>query len=211
MTVTDQAPTRAAVLALREEQVVVGEAYDFLDEKRLLLAAELLRQLNAYTHLSARLEELAHQAGRQLAAAVGHHGLDGLSIYPAASLAGVHVGMTARNFMGVTLVETVLATAPAEAAAERAAANPSPEAEHCRAAFTELLQQGARIAGISGNLYRLQAEYRLTERRARALENVIMPEIEAALRVMGNHLEELDFEDAVRVRLQAGIHQQAAG
>jgi V/A-type H+/Na+-transporting ATPase subunit D len=78
-------------------------------------------------------------------------------------------------------------------------------------AFSELLQPGARLAGISGNLYRLQAEYRLTERRARALENVIIPEIEQALRVMETHLEELDFEDAVRVRLQARSHEPATG
>ncbi len=211
MTATDQAPTRAAVLALREERVVVGEAYDFLDEKRLLLAAELLRQLEAYTRLSARIEALAHTAGRQLAAAVGHHGLEGLSVYPAASLAGVQVGITQRNFMGVTLVETALDKATAEPAARRAAANPSPEAGQCGVAFSELLQQSARLAGISGNLYRLQAEYRLTERRARALENVIIPEIEQALRVMGTHLEELDFEDAVRVRLKARSHRPAAG
>jgi V/A-type H+-transporting ATPase subunit D len=209
MTATDQAPTRAAVLALREERVVVGEAYDFLDEKRLLLAAELLRQLEAYARLRARLEALALTAGRRLAAAVAHHGLEGLSVYPAVALAGVHVGMTQRNFMGVTLVETVLESA--EPASPRAAANPSPEAEQCRAVFTELLQQSALLAGVSGNLYRLQAEYRRTERRARALENVIIPEIEQALRVMGTHLEELDFEDAVRVRLQARIHQPAAG
>jgi V/A-type H+/Na+-transporting ATPase subunit D len=211
MTATDRAPTRAAVLALREERVVVGEAYDFLDEKRLLLAAELLRQLEAYTRLSARIEALAHTAGRQLAAAVGHHGIEGLGVYPAASLAGVHVGMTQRNFMGVTLMETALDAAPAEPAARRGAVNPSPEARQCGVAFSELLQQSARLAGISGNLYRLQAEYRLTERRARALENVIIPEIEQALRVMGTHLEELDFEDAVRVRLQARIHHPAVG
>ena len=41
----EQAPTRAAVLELRAERIVVEEAYDFLDEKRLLLAAELLRQV----------------------------------------------------------------------------------------------------------------------------------------------------------------------
>jgi V/A-type H+/Na+-transporting ATPase subunit D len=210
MTATDQAPTRAAVLALREERVVVGEAYDFLDEKRLLLAAELLRQLEAYARLGARIEALAHTAGRQLAAAVGHHGLEGLSVYPAAELAGAHVGMTQRNFMGVTLVETALNEAPAEPAG-RAAANPSPEARQCGTAFSELLHQSARLAGISGNLYRLQAEYRLTERRARALENVIIPEIEQALRVMDAHLEELDFEDAVRVRLQARRHQPVTG
>jgi len=211
MTATDQAPTRAAVLALREERLVVGEAYDFLDEKRLLLAAELLRQLEAYASLGARIEALAHTAGRQLAAAVGHHGLEGLSVYPAAVLAGAQVGMTQRNFMGVTLVETSLDEAPAEPAARRAAANPSPEAEQCGAAFSELLQPAVRLAGISGNLYRLQAEYRITERRARALENVIIPEIEQALRVMDTHLEELDFEDAVRVRLQARSHQPASG
>lgn len=211
MTATDQAPTRAAVLALREERLVVGEAYDFLDEKRLLLAAELLRQLEAYASLGARIEALAHTAGRQLAAAVGHHGLEGLSVYPAAVLAGAQVGMTQRNFMGVTLVDTSLDEAPAETAARRVAANPSPEAERCGAAFSELLQPAVRLAGISGNLYRLQAEYRITERRARALENVIIPEIEQALRVMDTHLEELDFEDAVRVRLQAANHQPVSG
>jgi V/A-type H+-transporting ATPase subunit D len=212
MTATDQAPTRATVLALREERLVVGEAYDFLDEKRLLLAAELLRQLEAYASLGARIEALAHTAGRQLAAAVGHHGLEGLSVYPAAVLAGAQVGMRQRNFMGVTLVDTSLDEAPpAETAARRVAANPSPEAERCGAAFSELLQPAVRLAGISGNLYRLQAEYRLTERRARALENVIIPEIEQALRVMDTHLEELDFEDAVRVRLQARSHQPASG
>jgi V/A-type H+/Na+-transporting ATPase subunit D len=211
MTATDQAPTRAAVLALSEERVLVGEAYDFLDEKRLLLAAELLRQLEVYARLGTRLEALAHAAGRQLAAAVGHHGLEGLSVYPAAALAGSHIGVTQRNFMGVTLVETSLATASAEPAARRAAANPSPEAEQCRSAFSELLQQSAVLAGVSGNLYRLQAEYRLTDRRARALENVIIPEIEQALRVMGTHLEELDFEDAVRVRLQVRSGHTGAG
>ena len=43
MTGPEQAPTRAAILALKDERTVVAEAYDFLDEKRLLLAAELLR------------------------------------------------------------------------------------------------------------------------------------------------------------------------
>ena len=44
---------------------------------------------------------------------------------------------------------------------------------------------------------------RMTFSRARALENVILPEIEHSLRVMTGHLEELEFEDAMRVRLQA--------
>ncbi len=75
----------------------------------------------------------------------------------------------------------------------------------CQALFHDLLLRASELAGVSGNLYRLLAEYRLTERRARALENVILPEIEQSLKVMTTHLEELEFEDAVRVRRQAGI------
>jgi len=48
----------------------------------------------------------------------------------------------------------------------------------------------------------LLAEYRLTERRARALENVILPEIEQSLNEMNSYLEEADLEDAIRARLQ---------
>ena len=57
MTGTGQAPTRAAVLELMNEQAVVKEAYVFLDEKRLLLASELLRQLRLYQQTRQELDE----------------------------------------------------------------------------------------------------------------------------------------------------------
>ena len=59
------------------------------------------------------------------------------------------------------------------------------------------------LAGVSGNLHRLLAEYRRTERRARALENVILPELAQALAQVSGYLEEMDLEDAIRVRIKA--------
>ncbi|WP_455235220.1 V-type ATP synthase subunit D [Thiogranum longum] len=198
----EQAPTRAAVLALKEERTVVGEAYDFLDEKRLLLAAELLKQLDVFERLQGEINTLYATVRQRLVAAVERHGLQGLSVYPPASLEGVSLASRERNFMGVILTETELVDAHGEQS-ERPACNPSAEAEACRALFREILRQSAVLAGVSGSLYRLLAEYRLTERRARALENVILPEIEQALNEMTTHLEELDLEDAIRVRYQA--------
>lgn len=199
----EQAPTQAAVLALREERVVVSEAYDFLDEKRLLLAAEILRQLETYDRVSDQIAASAAAAGRSLRAAAGRHGLQGLSVYPASSLENASVEMRRRNFMGVTLVDTDI-TLPASVGDDAAmACNPTSEAEQCRAGFLELLKLTAVQAGVSGNLHRLSREYRVTERRARALENVILPEIEQSMRIMTSHLEELVFEDVIRVHLQA--------
>lgn len=195
-----QAPTRAAVLELRAERGVVEEAYDFLDEKRLLLAAELLQQLNRYEALGREIARKTGEAREMLLAGVQRHGLQGLSVYPSLPLEAVHIESSRRNLMGVTLLETAAAMPDAASASAPPAAYPSAEAEACRAAFREVFALGAELAGISGNLYRLLAAYRATERRARALENVILPEIEQALNRMGTYLEEVDMEDAIRAR-----------
>ena len=203
MTPADRSPTRAALMELREEQRVVAEAYEFLDEKRLLLAAELLRQLELYQRLLAELAGLRHTAHRRLVAAVQRHGLQELGVYPAPSLEPASIETHESNVMGVTLLETRLVTDGSGGHPAAPASQPSPEAEQCRAAFAALLPKLATLAGISGNLYRLLAEYRRTERRARALENVILPEIRQALTQVSSHLEEMDLEDAIRVRIRA--------
>ena len=203
MTGPEQAPTRAALLALKDERTVVTEAYNFLDEKRLLLAAELLRQLDRYQQLLASTESQADTARHALASAIARHGLQGISVYPAAHLDGYRLTTRKRNFMGVTLLETDQYIPPRENAIPAMASNPSSEAEACRTAFQEILQQGATLAELSGNIHRLLREYRLTERRARALENIILPEIDQALGVMSVHLEEMELEDVIRAHVRS--------
>ena len=202
MNPADRLATRAALLELGEERRVVAEAYAFLDEKRLLLAAELLRQLERYQQLLEAIREPRDVARRTLTAAVQRHGLQELSVCPATSREGTDIEVQQRNVMGVTLTETAVQLPVG--GASRAPWQPSPEAEQCRAAFSALLPGLTALAGVSGNLYRLLDEYRRTERRARALENVILPELHQALARMTAQLEEAELEDAIRVRLKAG-------
>ncbi len=202
MTGPEQAPTRAALLALKDERMVVTEAYNFLDEKRLLLAAELLRQLDRYQQLLTSTETAAAIARKSLAAAVTRHGLQGLEVYPAANLEGISLTTRTQNFMGVTLMEADLQLPTGDHANPAPASNPSLEAESCRVSFREILQQSAELAELSGNIHRLLLEYRLTERRARALENIILPEIDQALGDMSVHLEEMELEDVIRAHVR---------
>ncbi len=194
----DASPTRSAALELREERRLVQEGYEFLDEKRLLLAAEILRQLEAHRGTHREYLERHADASAALAAAAGRHGLDGLQVYPAAEWGDASVRTRSRNFLGVMLVEARLDDGRGAQAPE--AVRPSAEAEWCRRAFAALLECAARLAALSANLHRLADEYRRTERRARALENVLLPELDEALREIDDHLETLDQEEAVRVR-----------
>lgn len=191
-------PTRSTALALRDERLLVRQGYEFLDEKRMLLAAEMLRQMGRYQRLYALYLERHVNAVEALARATARHGLGGLWVYPAAELEHTEMDVDRRNFLGVTLLELRLDAY--DTATPAPAVNPSPEAARCGAAFRGLLESAAQLASISGNLHRLSHEYRRTERRARALENVLLPEIDQALKLIEDHLEALDREEAVRVR-----------
>lgn len=197
---SEMAPTRSAVLQLKDEQDIILEAYDFLDEKRLLLAAELLKQLEHYQDLLEQFEQLRKEAEASLVSAVQRHGLHGLQVYPGQYLENSDVNIDSKMYMGVDLVTTALVIPDSQQS--QYICHPTAEAEQCRQVFIRFLRLSAVLAGVSGNLHRLLAEYKRTERRARALENVVIPEIEQNLKEMSSHLEELDQEDVIRVHLK---------
>ena len=96
-------PTRSAVIEMKDERRAMHEGYVFLDEKCLLLAGEILRQLQDHARLQASFDARHAQALEALSAAVARHGLQGLQVYPAADAAGASGQLKARALMGVRL------------------------------------------------------------------------------------------------------------
>ncbi len=196
----DRLPTRSTLLELREERQIMQEGYRFLDEKRLLLAAEILRQLTRYEELMAEFKTQQLKTSNYLRAAVGRHGLEGLSLYPSATPT-LPPAPRRYSFLGVKLLETT-ASENLPLGETAAAEDPSPQARRCAEAFHALLQRAREMAILSGNLHRLIDDYRRTERRARALEDVLLPETNTALRELEERLDDLDQEEAIRVRMK---------
>ncbi|HEY2188089.1 MAG TPA: V-type ATP synthase subunit D [Caldimonas sp.] len=194
---SDISPTRSAVLELQDERRAMHEGYVFLDEKCLLLAGEILRQLQTHDRLQRRLQVLHEDAAAALAAAVARHGLHGLQVYPATDLSRASVPIRARSLMGVRLQEAALDGGDAQA---EDAVNRSPEAEACRLAYAAVLAAAAEAAAVTGNLERLSLEYRRSVRRARALQDVMLPELDQTIADIDGRLEEAEREDAIWMR-----------
>ena len=193
-------PTRSAFIELKEERQLVREGFEFLDEKRVILAQEMLRRLDAWREARARYDAMHETAAAALARALGRHGLDGLGIYPVLRLEEASVALQEHRFLGVNLLDGAFDAGRDDKFASPPAVNPSPEAERCREAFSALVPLAFEMAVMRASLERLVAEYIRTERRARALENVVLPEIEGSLRFMDEQLEAMDQEEAIRVR-----------
>jgi V/A-type H+-transporting ATPase subunit D len=243
-------PTQSAFLELKAERAGMQEGYRFLDEKRLILASEILSSLRDLDATRAQWQRAQTDASAALRAAVGRHGLEELAIYPSGKT-DCGLPTNTRSVLGVRIEDPPSAvTSPydapadtkpvsgalAESASRRDAdqgsgqegeqdvdegsataepgdtaasqpeadvgepANLSPEAEQCRLCFTALAPIAARLAVLTGNLERLRLEYVRTARRARALEDVLLPEIDERLAAIDNALEEQEREESVRVR-----------
>jgi len=193
-----QTASRSAFLDLQDEQRLVNDGYEFLDEKRILLAAELLRQREAWREARTVFMDRWDRAAKLLPAAVADQGLEGLQVHPRYSLDEAGFEVSGRPYVGQVMLEAGLDIGDTQLA--RDPVRPSGEVRQLATAFRGLLEVAAPLAAITANLHRLMREYRRTERRVRALENVVLPEIRQDLAAMEEHLDLNDQEEVIRVR-----------
>ncbi len=188
--------SRSAFLELRDEEQLVHTGYQFLDEKRIQLAAEILRQREEYRAARKEFSARCETAAAALLETASTLGVDALQVHPAATMDAV-LSIESRPFVGLALIS-------AEHVLDNASGNgPSNETAgtvlDCIDAFRALIAAGVPLAAIVANLERLMREYERTERRVRALENVILPEIREDLALMEEHLDLNEQEEVIRV------------
>ncbi len=193
----DVVPTRSAYLELQEERRGMQEGYRFLDEKRLVLAGEIIARLAPYEAARQDFEALYRRAVAALRGAVERHGLEQLELYPPLHFPQARLQVREHGVLGVRVGEARWESGPSRGERPVFA---SPEAGQCRERFQEVIAAAAALAAARASLLRLWHEYRRTSRRARALEDVLLPEMQATLRMIDAGLEEQDREEAVRVR-----------
>ena len=191
--------SRSALLEIRDELRLVNDGYEFLDEKRILLAAEMLRQRDEWRVRQQVFMERFQAATDALVAAAADQGLQGLEVAPPTMRPDARMELQSLPFVGLVLMEAGFprgASAPMQKALR-----PTPQLEACRDAFAELIAAAAAVAASTANLARLVHEYRRTERRVRALEHVVLPEIHLDIATMEEHLELVEQEEVIRVRM----------
>lgn len=194
-----QTVSRSAWLGLREELRLVNDGYEFLDEKRILLAAEMLRQRDAYRDAFRQFMLLSDTAAETLGNAAADQGLDGLQVVPAAELSNARLHLERRPCIGQIMLEATFDAGATPTSPDPA--RPGPEVRACMTAYRELFSVGATLAANAANLKRLIREYRRTERRVRALENVVLPELRDELAAMEEQLDLIEQEEVIRVRM----------
>lgn len=191
----NEAPSKTILLERRDERALVREGKSVLEERRDMLAQEMIVELREATERHLRLLNDMDAAMLDLRQAVLRHGLGGLRRLAAMRSTHRTIAWRAGNYFGTPMIHSPPLD---DAAPVEDRWDSSEDVARAVARFHALVASAARAAARLNNLTRLTREFRRTQRKVNALEHVVIPDLEQSIRKIEFALEEMERENMVR-------------
>ncbi|GAB4432788.1 MAG: V-type ATP synthase subunit D [Anaerolineae bacterium] len=193
--------TRAQLLAKKKQILLARQGRDLLKQKRNALLKELMRLAEQVVRSS---DELEQSVGEAVAALALAQALDGPEAVQSAALAArgqISLTVNVTNIMGVltpVIEQKSLVRGPLDRGYSLNGV--SSRIEAAAEAFESQLELIIELASSEMRLRRLAEEIGRTTRRVNALENVLIPRLEAQRSYIQMVLEEREREDLFRLK-----------
>jgi len=205
-----EAPSKTVLLERRGERTLVREGKSVLEDRRDLLAHMLVEQTAVCHDLLEQAQAALADARRLLRRAIMRHGDNGLIHFSPSENPMSAPDWRVENRLGARWVHSDTTPGSAESKPGEGV-EISVELEVARRAFKLLLAVFLPLAAAENNLARLVDVFRRTQRRVNALEHIILPELNQAIKHMEDRMDEMERDDLVRSLLIKRRQQHAAG
>lgn len=171
--------------------------YDLLDRKRNILIRELMSLVDKAGELRASIEDTYKEAYMALQLANISQGV----ITPYAECVPVENGLTltSRSVMGVELPKIELDAQ--ELDINYGFLNTTSQLDRAYLAFDKVKKTTVTLAEVENSIYRLSVAIRKTQRRANALQNIIIPRDKETVKYISDSLEEKEREEFSRLKV----------
>jgi V/A-type H+-transporting ATPase subunit D len=193
--------TRAELLAKKKQIVLARQGRDLLKEKRNALLKELMRTAEQVLRDSDELEKIV---GESVAALALAEAVDGPEVVQSAAFAAqgqITLAVSVANIMGL-LTPIIEHKSVVRGPLDRGyyLAGVSSRIEAVAESFEHQLDLIIELAASEMRLRRLAEEIGRTTRRVNALENVLIPRLEAQRNYIQMVLEERERENLFRLK-----------
>jgi len=198
---SDTAPTRSTLLALKGEQLLATEGSSLLKNKRDALVKDFFKFVSDCVVLRERLEKDVNDAMGTFVLARAIVGEEALRSFAFASRRTISLDMSVENIwgLGVPKIEKKDLKRRLD---ERGVSlvGESPWTMDVSRKFEEVVSEILEIASRETKLKMLGEEIKMTTRRINALDEMIIPDIIRQIRRITTVLEEREREDIYRLK-----------
>lgn len=194
-------PTRMELLTKKTQIALAEQGEELLREKRNALAKEFMQIVGVVVEASERLERVATEASQALVMA---EAIDGVGMIRSASFVAtrpIDIQVSSESVMGVE-VPRIEGQDLSRSVLERgySLSGTSSRIDLVAERFEEEVELIIELAATEMRLRRLAQEIQETTRRVNALENILIPRLEAQLKYIQMVLDEREREDIFRLK-----------
>lgn len=186
-------PTKSSLRRLKEDLAFAYEGYDLLNQKREILALEIVRKIDEIRRTEADFQRALDDLYDAYRGAAVDIGADAAALASCAERKSYTLLMEVNKLMGLRLVNFRLSLKKLRApvAFPRTSASSDEARNRSRNALALL----ARYATITKSIILLSRELKKVQRRVNALEKIFIPQHEEAKKYITDRIEEMEREE----------------
>ncbi|MBR1740188.1 MAG: V-type ATP synthase subunit D [Ruminococcus sp.] len=190
-------PTKGNLMIAKKNLQLAALGYELLDRKRNILIREIMSLVEKAKELRSSIEETYKEAYSALQLANISMGV----ITPYAEYMPVEegLGLSSKSVMGVELPTVTLEEKPPRVSYGFARTNS--QLDRTYLAFEKVKRTTVTLAEVENSIYRLSVAIKKTQRRANALQNIIIPKYRQTVSFITNSLEEKEREEFSRMKV----------
>ena len=190
-------PTKGNLIAAKRSRMLARTGYELMDRKRNILIRELMGMMDTAKELQGQIDAVFTEAYTALQAANIRLGIcDRI-----AEAVDVDDSLTLRyrSVMGVELPRIPGQSPPPRP--EYGMGDTCSELDECYLKFYRVKELTRRLAEVETSIYRLADAIKKTQKRANALQNIVIPGLDGTIRFITDALEEKEREEFARLKV----------
>lgn len=190
-------PTKGNLMAAKRSRALAATGYELMDRKRNILIREMMGLMESAKAVQTQIDTVFSDA------------------YTALQKANIRMGLCDRIAEGVEIDDTLELQFRSVMGAEIpriAGSVPPPRLEYgfvhtssaldeCYMKFHQVKELVRQLAEVETSIYRLAEAIKKTQKRANALQNIVIPGFDATIRTITEALEEKEREEFVRLKV----------
>jgi len=190
-------PTKGNLLAFKKTDRLAKLGYDLIDRKRNILIHEMMQLIESVRSMRNEITEVFQTAYEALQEANITLGIVG----DIAKTVPIDNGLTIsyRSVMGVDIPKLIYEKAPVRLNYGFASTNT--KFDYAYQNFLKVRDLVVKLAEIDNSAYRLAYAIRKAQKRANALKNIVIPDLEEDIKFIADSLEEKEREEFSRLKM----------
>lgn len=196
---SNTAPTKSNLMAMKKSLGLARLGYDLLDRKRNLMMREMMRLIDDVHEIQGQIERTFAEAYEALQNANMTLGQNDVMRIAISQPERDDIIIRYRSVMGIEIPDVKLTDEVEMPSYGFTSTNPLLDETYIR--FMRVKRLAAKAAAVENSVCRLAHAIKQSQKRANALKNIVIPELEESIHYVTGYLEEKERDEFTTLKV----------